>query len=196
MSGSGCGAACSGGLRSSGSARKRAYLSVEFRFGVIGSRSRPCMRLPRARSAFPGACFRKMAIRSLSCFRRFGPGLPASNGLCGMSRPGVANGSGPQSAARPHGGPSSAGAAARRRRKRTGRIFPRPCGPRGAGPGPSHRLLRRMCCRYSDGVIPLICLNVRETFLMSEKPSSTAASDTLCPSQSSWAIFSMRSLIT
>ena len=53
-----------------------------------------------------------------------------------------------------------------------------------------------MCCLYSEGVIPLICLNVRDTFLMSEKPSSTAAYETLCPSQSSWAIFSMRSLMT
>ena len=48
------------------------------------------------------------------------------------------------------------------------------------------------CCRYSEGVIPLSCLKVRETFLMSENPSSEAASETLNPSPSSCVIFSMR----
>ena len=48
------------------------------------------------------------------------------------------------------------------------------------------------CSRYSDGVMPFSCLKVRETFLMSEKPSSAAASDTLSPSHSNCIIFSMR----
>ena len=47
-------------------------------------------------------------------------------------------------------------------------------------------------CRYSEGVMPLICLNERETFLRSENPSSTAASETLIPSHSSCVIFSIR----
>lgn len=43
--------------------------------------------------------------------------------------------------------------------------------------------LRDYLALYSDGDIPMILRNTRERFLMSVKPNSKAASDTLLPSE-------------
>ena len=43
--------------------------------------------------------------------------------------------------------------------------------------------LRDYLALYSDGDIPIILRNTRERFLMSVKPNSKAASDTLLPSE-------------